>query len=107
MSYEHGTLFKHMVHSLTISIARKWCWADLVHRNRILSSMASSLRITLANLALIAMKFSIEWRPLLEEIELEFLDSSGAGSHWRFFLLGLHIFFTLHVHLLSRISFNS
>jgi len=24
-----------MIHSLTLSIARRWCWADLAHRNRI------------------------------------------------------------------------
>ena len=69
--------------------------------------MASILRITLSSLASIVMKSSIEWRPLLEEIKLGILDSSLEGSNWRIFLLGLHIFFTLHVHLFSRISRNS
>jgi len=74
--------------------------------------MASSLGITLANLASIAMESSIEWRPLLKEINLEFLDSSGVGSYWRFFLLGLHIFsilcdYLLCDYLLSRISIDS
>jgi len=25
MSYEHGTLFEHMVHSLTVNTTRRWC----------------------------------------------------------------------------------
>ena len=66
--------------------------------------MASNFRITLSNLASVVMESFIEWRPLLEEIDLEFLDSSGVGSHWMVFPLGLHIFSTPHVHLLSRIS---
>ena len=46
-----------------------------------LVSKASSFRITLANFSLFAMESSIEWRTLLEEIELEFLDSSLEGSY--------------------------
>jgi len=54
----------------------------------------------LANLASVAMGSSIEWIPLLEEIELEFLDSSLEGSHCKvfFFRLNLHIFPTLQFH---------
>jgi len=36
MSHEHETIFKHMVHKLIVSTARRWCWADLFRRNRIL-----------------------------------------------------------------------
>jgi len=69
--------------------------------------MASSLRIPLSNLVSVAIQSSIEWRALLKEIELEVLDSSGVGSHWRIFSLDHYIFSTPCVHLLSRISFDS
>ena len=39
-----------------------------------LVSKASSLLARLANLALLAMDDSIEWRPPFEEIEFEFLE---------------------------------
>ena len=48
--------------------------------------MASTLCITLANLASVAMKTFIEWKTLLEEIELEFLDSSLEGFYCKVFL---------------------
>ena len=98
-----------MVHNLTVSIARR-CglfWADLVYWVGFLVSKTSSLWDILSNLASYAMDVSIEWRPLFEEIQFALLDFSGVGSIGGFFLLGLHIFFTLHVHLLSRISLGS
>ena len=57
-----------------------------------LVSKASSLRAILSNLASFVMDVSIEWRSLFEEIGFAVLDSSGVGSSWRVFPLGLHIF---------------
>ena len=55
MSHEHGTLFEHMVHSLTGMQPANGVGLIWFTETRSLVYKASSLRITLANLASFAM----------------------------------------------------
>ena len=57
----------------------------LLTRTDSLVSMTYSLHIMSANLASIAVKFSIEWRSLFEEIVFAVLNSSLVGFHCRVF----------------------
>jgi len=72
-----------MIHDLTVSTTQSWklVWADLIDWTCSLVSKTSSLLARLANLALLVMDDSIEWRPPFEEIEFEFLEFSLVDSH--------------------------
>ena len=84
---ENMTLFKHMVHGLTVVQARVVINFGLtwVTRPDSFVSRASNLLIRLKLLASAAMNDSIEWRSPFEEKGFVVLDFSEVYSHWMIF----------------------